>query len=194
MPPRSVFALSAIFGGFVWLLAPAIPDSALFTEAVAFDRLVAVTPLLLVVGLYGFYREYAAVYSRWSKIGTGLACVGLLGFVPISLHPIVGFTFVVGVVAIATAVAGGILSEAGTILLALDVWRTETPSKRLAVWFPLALPATVLANYVGSTQFEIFDVLWLYHTGVVGLAWIGLGYYLLATPGDGSLKAAQSGG
>jgi len=145
-----------------------------------YGHLVVAAPVLLVVGLLGFYRAYATAYSAPGRIGIWLFGVGTLGFVPISTHRVLFlYTLPQGLVLFVVAVVGALLAEAGTVGIAVDAWRTETPSRWL-VWLPLALPATAAVNYVGATTLGLFSVVFDYHTGVFGLAWVALGYSISA--------------
>lgn len=176
---RLCFIAFSFIGGIIWSLGPVMPDSAGLGNTVRFEQLITLATFLLLASLYGFYKEYNPIYSKFGKGGMWLLGIGIMGFVPISLRGNVEFTFAIGIVFIVAALIGGIVAEIGTILMAVDIWRTETPSKWMSVWFPLALPTTVVVNYIASNYLNIFHVLWNYHTGIFGFAWIGIGYHLL---------------
>ena len=169
----------AIIGGFIWLVAPLVLSAYRFSRTIQYDYLILITPLFLVIGLAGYYREYAPEYSLTGRAGVWLLGIGVLGFVPIATHrTLVSYTLPTGVFLFGIAVFGAVLAQVGTIGIAIDVWQTRTPSKWIAVWLPLALPATAASNYIGATTLGLYSVGMNYYTGAFGLAWIGLGYHL----------------
>lgn len=179
MVSRSAFAGSAILGGAIWLLAPAVFSAYHFSQAVRYDYLVLLSPFLLVVGLYGFKREYGPSYSAAGRTGIVLLGAGTLGFVPIATHnTLFTFTLPVGVILFFVGALGAVVAQIGAVGMAFDAWRRGVPAKGLAVWLPLALPATAVSNYLGATVLGLFSVGLDYYTGLSGLAWIGLGYYV----------------
>jgi len=196
MLSRRWYAVPAVLGGAVLAANPVIGSTAELVEPLEYGHLVVVAPLLVVLGLVGFYRTYADTYSTLGRVGTWLLGVGTLGFVPISTHrTVVSYTLPEGVALFAAGVVGAVLAEAGTVGIAVDAWRTGRPSKWLAVWLPLALPATAVINYVGATTLGLLSVVFNYHTGVFGLTWIAIGYYTAAgsTPVRDSPSETTSG-
>jgi len=179
MRERFWSASCAILGGSIWLLAPLVLSTYQFSQTIRYDILILIAPLFLVIGLVGYYREYTPAYSSAGRVKVWLLGVGVLGFVPLATHKtLFTFTLPVGVVLFGIAILGAVLVQAGTIGIAIDTWRTEVPSRWIAVWLPLALPATAVSNYVGATTLGLFRAGTNYYTGIFGLAWIGLGYHL----------------
>lgn len=180
MYSRTLSGSFSIAGGCIWFIAPLVLSAYHFSQAVHYDYFILLAPVLLVVGLVGFYREYSSEYTSAGRIGIWLLGIGILGFIPIASHRTLFLaTLPVGVILFGVAVVGALLAEVGTIGIAIDAWRTSVPSKWIAVWLPLALPATAFSNYVGATTLGLFRVGMNYYTGIFGLAWVGLGYFLL---------------
>jgi hypothetical protein len=177
--PRSLFASCSIAGGCIWLLSPLVLSFPRLHQAVQYEYLLLIAPLFLLVGVIGFYRAYAPKYSFAGRGGLWLLGVGVLGFVPLGTHrTLFVYTLGTGFLLLIAAMIGTVLVELGAVGIAIDAWRTSTPSRWLAGWLPLALPATAATNYLGDTVLGIFPVGMHYYSGVSGLMWIGLGYFL----------------
>ncbi len=169
----------AIIGGTIWLIAPLVLNTYRLSWTIQYDYLVLITPLFLVIGLVGYYREYTPAYSVGGRAGVWLLGVGVLSFIPIATHrTLISYTLPTGVVLLVIAFFGAVLAQVGTIAIAIDAWQTGIPSRWIAVWLPSALPVTAASNYIGATTLGLYSVGMNYYTGIFGLAWIGLGYHL----------------
>ena len=181
---RRSLAACAIVGGLLWLLTPLVP--ATFRLPVHRQYFLLLASLLFAAGVIGFYRAYGRTYSFRGRAGMFLLALGVLCFVPFLAHPVlVTYTLATGTLAYFLALFGGVLAEVGTIAIALDAWRTETPSKWLAVWFPLALPLTAVTT-LGSGIVGLYG-----YVGLYGFAWIALGLRLWR-PADSAAPAPKS--
>lgn len=182
---RRWFGVPAFVSGVLLLLAPVLYGVRSLQSSTSFDYLVFASPLLLIVGLYGFHREHGSAYTWKADVGTWLVAGGLLGIVPMLAHrTVTQYTLPTAVPLMVLAMVGIVLLEAGTIGIGIDAWRTETPSKRLAVGLPLSLPVSAIANGLfGPIGAEIITLpFWFglhWYGGLFGLAWIGIGYYAL---------------
>jgi hypothetical protein len=176
---RTGAAGSSVVGGLIWLLAPLVSGSPSLWFALRYDLLLVAASALVAVGLVGLYGAYGRTHGTVGRAGLTALGVGvlLLGLAPLSDYLVV--TLPVGVAMLAGATVGALLAEAGTLGVAAAARRTGEPSKRLAVWLPLALPASVLTNFVGASVLELYFVGRNYYVGLAGLAWIAVGYHLL---------------
>lgn len=179
MRTRILFASSTIIGGCIWLLAPFVLSMYHFSQEIQYAQLFLIAPLFLAIGLIGYYREFASKYSLTGRVGIFLLALGVLGFVPFSTHrTLTTYTLPAFFPLAVIAVVGAVSAQVGMVGIAIDAWQTNVPSKRMALWLPLSLPATAAINYIGDTMLGLFHVGLHYYTGVSGLAWIGLGYLL----------------
>jgi len=167
----------SIFGGLLWLLAPFVLSMYEFSQTVNYGIVLLLTPFVLILGLIGFYREYADSYSLAGRFGIFSFGTGILLFVPVATHRTVyEYALPTGAILITLAIIGALIAEAGTIGIAIDAIQTGIPSKNLGLWLPLALPITGVSNYLADTTINTFHLGLHYYTGVFGLAWIGIGY------------------
>ncbi|ELZ28166.1 hypothetical protein C475_05155 [Halosimplex carlsbadense 2-9-1] len=186
---RTFAAGSSALGGLIWLATPLFPVLYRLSPSFRPRLLFVVAPLLVAVGLVGFDDAYRGTYGTIGRVGTGLVAVGvpLIGLGP--LVQLLGFGLSPGVLFMLGAYAGAAVAGAGAIAVAVDVWRTGAPSRRLVVWLPLGVTATALATFPAAivvprslARFDVFAV-------VAGLAWLAVGYYTLASGDDTAAPA-----
>lgn len=180
-------AAAAVVGGVIWAILPIVfnYDDVIYSinllDPVDPSILTALAVPRLILGIWGFYEQYADAYSLWGRGGMWAIGLGLLGLWPFGLLRFmrIYLGFWVGFGAIFMAFGAAIIIGLGAVGVGIDSWKTGRPSKWLGVWFPLALPISAMVNYWAA---HLNDIIWMgghYYSGLFGLAWIGLGYYLL---------------
>lgn len=184
-------AAAAIIGGVCWSILPLLYFYVRELHAIgipiqyAHSLLPAIAVPLLLIGLRGFYNRYGQTYSTLGRGGLWGLGIGLLGLWPLGM---IGFlstsfdisiSFARGFWVIPVAVVGVVVIELGATGVGVDAWKTDTPSRWMGVWFPLLLPASILVNYyLGFATSILPNIGGHYYSGLFGLAWIGLGYFL----------------
>lgn len=184
-------AAAAVVGGVIWAILPIVfnYDDVIYSIDILdpFDPsiLPALAVPLLILGVRGFYERYADAYSLWGRGGLWAIGLGLVGLWPFGLLEFlriylgISVSFGLGFGAYFLAIGAAIFVGLGAIGVGIDSWKTGRPSKWMGVWFPLALPVSALVNVWAA---HLNDFIWMgnhYYSGLFGLAWIGLGYYLL---------------
>lgn len=178
-------ALAAVGGGVLWTLVPVVYGiqgivySVEALDIVPLALVPALAPPLLVLGVRGFHERYASSYSPWGRGGLWALALGLVGLWPFALLEFVSVGMGAGIAIYATAIAAGGVVELGTIGVAIDCWRSGVPSRRMAVWFPPALPLSALVNYWAAHLHDHIRMGGHYYAGLFGVAWIAVGYRLL---------------
>lgn len=84
-----------------------------------------------------------------------------------------------GILVVAVAIAGTLITELAAIGIGNDAWKTSTPARWMGLWFPTLLPTSILMNYwlVAATSI-LPNIGGHFYSGLFGLAWIGFDYYL----------------
>lgn len=181
---RTVSAGSSALGGLIWLAAPLFPLLYRLSSTFRPRMLFVLAPLLVAVGLVGFDDAYGGTYGTTGRTGIGLVAVGVpsLGLAPLAQW--LGLSFGIGVLFLLGAYVGAALAGTGAVAVAAAAWRTEAPSRWLAVWLPVGVVATASATFPGSAfvprLLASLDALAM----VAGAAWLAVGYYTLASGGD----------
>jgi len=173
-----------VLGGLIWLATPLFPLLYRLLSTVRPRLLFVLAPLLVAVGLVGFGDAYGGTYGAVGRVGTGLLAVGipLIGLGPLAQW--LGLSFGIGVLFLLGAYVGAALAGTGAVAVAAAAWRTEAPSRWLAVWLPVGVVATASATFPGSAfvprLLASLDALAM----AAGAAWLAVGYYTLASGDD----------
>lgn len=190
MASRHWFATSAILGGVILLLTPVAYYPGWLVRLLPYEYLMVVSPVLLLFGLYGYYREYRVSYTWKGKVGTVLAGIGFLGIIPILAHrTITTYTLPHGVLLISVAIIGIVLLELGVLALSIDVWQSKAMNQWLWPVVALGLPVGFVMDYALWTISDgrLLTPLWWgvrWYPGIYGAVWVGLGSYLFKQPGS----------
>lgn len=182
---------AAIIGGVCWSVLPLLYFYGRELHSIgvpiryARSLLPAIAVPLLLIGVRGFSNRYGETYSSFGRgglrgLGFGILCLwplGLLSFLDVYVGVSIGFGG--GIWVVAVAIAGALITELAAIGIGIDAWQTNTPARWMGLWFPALLPASILLNYwlVAATTI-LPNIGGHFYSGLFGLAWIGVGYYL----------------